>query len=190
MVSIQRPEYGGGEFISTANYSARRRILLKQLQSCRGVSSGALRPIPTASDSEPGTKRHRGQGRRALWHRSYDSSGVVPTASSSNISPPPVPVSRPLAISKTGASSMALGSAPANCTETCLEVELRTTAVISKFDENSTFAISKSAVTCAWACPCSDGASWTPAAASELETGCKAVLPSNEGDAMATGCCR
>src|SRR5438045_9078393 len=135
-----------------------------------------------------GAKMHRGQGRRAPWHLSYDSAGVVPTASSFNISPPALPVSRPLAISKTGASSMALGSAPANCTETCLEVELRTTPVISKLDENSTFAIWKSAVTCTWACPCSDGASWTPTEGSELETVCKAVA-SNEDEAMATGCC-
>src|SRR5437660_3560514 len=151
-------------------------------------SSGAETDTHPLRTADPGAKGTEVKGSRALWHRSYDSSGVVPTASSSNISPPPVPVSRPFAISKTGASSMALGSAPANCTETCLEVELRTTPVISKLDENSTFAIWKSAVTCTWASPCSDGASWTPTAASELETGCKAV-PSNEGEVMATGCC-
>src|SRR5438552_7031009 len=142
-----------------------------------------------ASDSGPGPKRHRRQGRRALWDRSYDCCGVVLTASSSSISLSPLPVSRACAISKRRFSSMALGSAPANCTETCLEVELRTTPVISKDDENSTFAIWKSAVTCTWACPCSDGASWTTAASPELETGCKAVN-SNEGEAMASGCCR
>jgi len=58
----------------------------------------------------------------------------------------PFPPTWMLAISKTGAPSIALGPAPGNCTETFFELEVRTMEAISKEGENSTVEIWNAAV--------------------------------------------